>query len=122
MLGQNGILVPQSDSPTFYLDRVAGVYHTLSEIFANTRMYLGQVTAYPGGVWAYTAASQGIDVAAAQDPSSPRIQRLEPELRYGNGEFYRGVFALPTYVRRALDRQPAHPLTSLSEDPVLKGF
>ncbi|MBI5611404.1 MAG: polyamine aminopropyltransferase [Deltaproteobacteria bacterium] len=122
LLGQTGILVPQSDSPTFYLDRVAGVYRMLSAIFANTRLYLGQVTAYPGGLWAYTAASQTIDVGTAQNPQSVRMQRLEGQLRYGNGDFFRGVFALPTYVRRALAGEPGHALTSRSEDPVAKGF
>jgi spermidine synthase len=100
LLGDQGILVPQSDSPTFYLDRVAHVYQTLSTIFQHTALYMGQVTAYPGGLWAYTAASQGIDVGAAQNPTSARVQALEAGMRYANGAFIQAAFALPTYVKR----------------------
>lgn len=117
LLGDGGILVPQSDSPTFYLDRVAGVYHTLSEIFSNTRLYLGQVTAYPGGVWAYTAASQTIDLATSIEPQGARVRQLEPDLRYANGPFIAAAFALPTYVQRRLQGLPAAALPSLADDP-----
>lgn len=117
LLGDQGILVPQSDSPTFYLDRVVHVYQTLATIFRHTSLYMGQVTAYPGGVWAYTAASQGIDVGSAQQPGSSRVQALETVLRYANGPFIQGAFALPTYVRRALAGQPKSALPSLSDTP-----
>lgn len=117
LLGQSGILVPQSDSPTFYLDRVAHVYATLQSIFRHTSLYLGQVTAYPGGVWAYTAASQGIDVGAAQNPTSARTQALEPTLRYANGRFIQGAFALPTYVLAALQRRAKPQLPRISDNP-----
>lgn len=117
LLGEQGILVPQSDSPTFYLDRVAHVYQTLSTIFKRTALYMGQVTAYPGGLWAYTAASQGIDVGAAQQPASPRVQALEAGMRYANGAFIQAAFALPTYVKRALAGEAKSALPSLSDTP-----
>lgn len=116
LLGDNGILVPQSDSPTFYLDRVTEVYGKLAAIFRHTSLYMGQVTGYPGGVWAYTAASQGIDVKAAAGPSA-RMTALEPQLRYANGEFVRAAFALPTYVQRALAGTPPGRLPGLGDNP-----
>ncbi|MBM4345508.1 MAG: polyamine aminopropyltransferase [Deltaproteobacteria bacterium] len=117
LLGDRGILVPQSDSPTFYLDRVAHVVATLRGIFAHTRLYLGQVTAYPGGVWAYTAASNGIDVGRAIDPAGPRVRALEPLLRYANGPFIAGAFALPTYIARRLAGAGPTALPTLADDP-----
>lgn len=117
LLGEHGILVPQSDSPTFYLDRVAHVFRTLSSIFAKTSLYMGQVTGYPSGVWAYTAASHGTDVRAVFDPQSVRVRRLEPALRYANGPFIAGTFALPTYVQRALAGQPRGTLPTLADNP-----
>jgi spermidine synthase len=118
-LGDTGILVPQSDSPTFYLQRVTDVFRKLSGIFAHTSLYLGQVTAYPGGVWAYTAASQGIDVAhaVATAAQGPRMQRLEAFLRYANGPFLAAAFALPNYVRRALAGAGPTALPGLGDDP-----
>ncbi len=117
LLGDRGILVPQSDSPTFYLDRVAHVVQTLRGIFAHTRLYLGQVTAYPGGVWAYTAASNGIDVGQAIDLAGARVRALEPQLRYANGAFIAGTFALPTYIQRRLDGASPTSLPTLADDP-----
>ncbi len=116
LLGQQGILVPQSDSPTFYLGRVADVFHKLSDIFAHTSLYLGQVTAYPGGVWAYTAASQQIDVKEAIRHSD-RSKRLDEQLRYANLDFIRAAFALPTYVQKALRGGDRLELPSLGDDP-----
>ena len=116
LLGEHGILVPQSDSPTFYLDRVTDVYNKLSGIFRHTSLYLGQVTAYPGGVWAYTAASQTIDVQVNVQRND-RVARLEPQLRYANGPFIRAAFALPTYVKRALAGESGLNLPSLGDDP-----
>ena len=118
LLGERGILVPQSDSPTFYLGRVADVYRKLSAIFRHTSLYLGQVTAYPGGLWAYTAASQGTPVRAGIDEA--RARRLEPTLRYANLEFLRAAFALPTYVQRGLAGAAPGQLPGLGDDP--KGF
>lgn len=116
LLGEHGILVPQSDSPTFYLSRVTDVYNKLSNIFRNTSLYMGQVTAYPGGVWAYTAASQTIDVKLNVQRNA-RIAHLEPQLRYANAEFIQAAFALPTYVKRALAAEPGLNLPSLGDDP-----
>ncbi len=116
LLGDHGILVPQSDSPTFYLSRVTDVYRKLSGIFRHTSLYMGQVTAYPGGVWAYTAASQTIDVRL-NTQRNDRIARLEPQLRYANGDFIQAAFALPTYVKRALAGEPGLNLPALGDDP-----
>lgn len=117
LLRGGGILVPQSDSPTFYLDRVAHVVQTLQGIFSHTCLYLGQVTAYPGGVWAYTAASDSLDVGQAFDGSGARVRALEPQLRYANGPFIAAAFALPTYVQRGLRGESGGALPSLGDDP-----
>ncbi|MSP90211.1 MAG: polyamine aminopropyltransferase [Myxococcales bacterium] len=118
-LGPDGILVPQSDSPVFYAGRVADVYAKLAAIFGHVALYCGQVVAYPGGYWAYTAASQGVDVraACAAAAGGARMLRLEPTLRYTNGAHMAAAFALPTYVQRALARTPAGALPGVADDP-----
>jgi spermidine synthase len=117
LLGDTGILVQQSDSPVFYLDRVEHVYGTLSTVFAKTSLYLGQVVGYPGGFWAYTAASQTIDVKAAAPNALERIAKLEPQLRYANRDLIRAAFALPTYVARRLRHDPPTALPGIGDDP-----
>lgn len=101
LLGESGILVPQSDSPVFYMDRVKDVVEKLGKIYANTSLYLGQVTAYPGGFWAYTLASQSVDPRSIE-LSEERVAALGDDLRYFNADVFRAAFALPNYVRRAL--------------------
>jgi spermidine synthase len=101
LLGEGGILVPQSDSPVFYMDRVKHVVDTLGGIYKHTNLYLGQVVAYPGGYWAYTLASQSVNPAELKlDPA--RVAALGEELRYFNGDLFRACFALPNYVRHGL--------------------
>lgn len=102
LLGDEGILVPQSDSPTFCLDRVAAIHRTLTDVFGHARLYLGQTVLYPGGYWAFVAASRGGDIAQRELPVD-RMKAMEPQLRYFSAEFATGMFALPLYVRRALD-------------------
>ncbi len=101
LLGERGILVPQSDSPIFYLDRVAGVVHSLQTCFQHVSLYWGQVTAYPGGVWAYSFASNALKPRTIT-PSPARTAALEPHLHYFNRHLFHAAFALPTYIQRAL--------------------
>jgi spermidine synthase len=114
LLGEGGILVPQSDSPVFYMDRVCGVVETLGRCFANVHLYMGQVIAYPGGTWAYTMASQQVRPGAAADPA--RVAALGDELRYFNEGIFQAAFAVPTYVSRALQGGRV-ALPSICDDP-----
>ena len=109
LLGENGILVPQSDSPSFYLDRVARIHELLSSIYKHARLYLGQTLSYPGCVWAFTAASQ-VPVPEA------RVAALEPELRVFNAEIMRACIALPNYIKRRIAGQPAWALPTIADE------
>ena len=115
LLGENGILVPQSDSPSFYLDRVARIHELLSSIYKHARLYLGQTLSYPGCVWAFTAASQSIDVGAVPVPEA-RVAALEPELRVFNAEIMRACIALPNYIRRRITGQPGWALPTIADE------
>jgi spermidine synthase len=115
LLGDTGILVPQSDSPTFCLDRVADIYNILRDVFGHARLYLGQTVMYPGGYWAFCAASRGGDIGATPLPLD-RIRAMEPELRYFSAEFAQGMFALPLYVRRAINGETG-PKPTLADTP-----
>lgn len=114
LLGEDGILVPQSDSPVFYMDRVRGVVQTLQRCFSQVSLYMGQVTAYPGGMWAYTLASQSVKPGQPVDPA--RVQALGDDLRYINAPLAQAAFCLPTYVQRGLEGTRVE-MPSISEDP-----
>jgi spermidine synthase len=115
LLGETGILVPQSDSPSFYLDRVARIHELLSSIYTHARLYLGQTLSYPGCVWAFTAASQSVDVGAVPVPEA-RVAALEPELRVFNADVMRACIALPNYIRRRIAGQPGWALPTIADE------
>ena len=102
LLGDEGVLVPQSDSPTFFMERVRDIHLKLAGIFDAVDLYLGQVIAYPSGFWGYCAASNSGSVKAAPVDAA-RLAAIEPKLRYLNAEVLAACFALPTYVRAGLE-------------------
>lgn len=120
LLGEQGILVPQSDSPTFYMDRAAANFQRLCRLYKSATPYLGQTMAYPGGMWTFIAATNGEPVSSRPVPDE-RIARFEGELRFFNRDIARAMFALPTYVRRALYGEPKHALPAMCDDPATHG-
>jgi spermidine synthase len=120
LLGDAGILVPQSDSPTFYMDRTVANFGRLTRLYRNATPYLGQTMAYPGGMWTFIAATHGEAIATRPTPVA-RIEAMESELRYFNTDIARAMFALPTYVRRALYGEKRHELPAMCDDPATYG-
>ncbi len=116
LLGEHGILVPQSDSPAFNIDRVVAINEKLSGLFTHATPYFGQCMAYPGGYWSFTAASQAT-VAAASVPVAERFAALDGALRYLNADMFRAAFAIPEYVRRALAGEPKLDLPAVCDKP-----
>ncbi len=100
LLGQDGILVPQSDSPVFCIGRVKHIHDTLGGIFAHVAPYLAQCVAYPGGYWCFIAASN----AGPIRPSvrAERVAAFQDELRYLNADVADACFGLPQYVLHGL--------------------
>jgi spermidine synthase len=100
LLGETGILVPQSDSPVFCIDRVKHIYDTLSGLFDNASPYMGQCVAYPGGSWCFVAATNGPSVRECV--LAARLNPFAERLRYINADLARASFALPQYILHGL--------------------
>jgi spermidine synthase len=100
LLGDTGILVPQSDSPVFCIDRVKHIHETLSGLFESVSAYIAQCVAYPGGSWCFIAATNGPSVRAGVQAA--RLEPFASELRYLNGEIASACFALPQYMVHGL--------------------
>lgn len=116
LLGDAGILVPQSDSPSFNIDRVVAINQKLSSIFAHATPYFGQCMAYPGGYWTFTAATHGTQPGVDRIDDA-RFAAIEGALRYLNPGMARAAFAQPEYVRRALAGEPPLDMPAVSDDP-----
>jgi len=57
-LGDDGILVVQSESPLLEPELVRHVQTTLRQVFPVVTLYLGAVATYPTGLWTYSLASK----------------------------------------------------------------
>jgi spermidine synthase len=71
-------------------------------------------------MWTFIAATHGEAIATRPTPVA-RIEAMESELRYFNTDIARAMFALPTYVRRALYGEKRHELPAMCDDPATYG-
>ena len=114
LLGDSGILVPQSDSPVFCMDRVKHIFDTLGSIFTHVSPYVGQCVAYPGGFWCFVGATNRASLRETVNPT--RLTPFADDLRYINAELARSSFALPQYMVHGLaGTRPNTPDRMVSE-------
>jgi spermidine synthase len=93
-LAEDGIFVPQTESPFFNQESIKKIYQNLRAVFPVVRMYLAHIPTYPSALWSFAFCSKRYDPLA--DLKAPRYAL--PGLRYYNADLHRGSFALPTYV------------------------
>ena len=93
----DGIFVAQTESPFFNKELIPRIYKDVSGIFPLTRLFLGNVPTYPGGLWSFTMGSK------KHDPLKVDISKL-PNLntRYYSPEIHRTCFVLPPFVQELL--------------------
>jgi spermidine synthase len=118
VLGGTGVLVPQSDSLTFCMERVVDIHRKLAGIFGAVTPYAGHCLTYPGGYWAFMGATDGVALAPGRVDAA-RVAALGDDLRYVNEPLLRALFALPQYVVRALaGGGPTDPPSLCDRPPV----
>lgn len=103
-LKEDGILVNQHEGPYFREDaeEAAAIYKKTSSIFALAAVYQAHIPTYPAGHWLFGFMSNRYHPVRDLDPV--RWEALGLDTRYYNTEIHRGSFALPTYVRRLLEK------------------
>ncbi len=99
-LNDDGIFVPQTESPYFNRQTVAALYKNLSNIFPIARLYTCFMPIYPSGYWSFTFASKQYD--PLRDFDEKRWESQRPTTQYYNGETHRAAFALPQFVKNTL--------------------
>lgn len=104
-LTPGGVLVTQNGVPFMQLDEVTTTARNLSKVFTDWSFYTAAVPTYAGGVMAFAWGSD--------DPQLRKVslQTLEARYaasgvttRYYNPEIHQGAFALPQYVRVAIQK------------------
>lgn len=92
-LTDQGILVAQSESPFFNADLIQKIYSGMKESFPLVRLYLSNVFAYPGALWAFTLGSKGPDPLEVKDPKPVE------GTRYYSPQIHHSCFVLPPFVQ-----------------------
>ena len=103
-LKEDGILVNQHEGPYFREDaeEAAAIYRKTSAIFPIAAVYQAHIPTYPAGHWLFGFMSSRYHPVRDLDPE--RWEKLGIETRYYNTALHAGAFALPTYVRRLLEK------------------
>ncbi|HYE58460.1 MAG TPA: polyamine aminopropyltransferase [Rhodothermales bacterium] len=104
VLGPNGILVSQTESPfdEAFQRQIRSAGRTLGGLFTHVAFYLAHIPTYPMGTWSFVMASKGPHPVADFDEAAARA-RLAPfadALKYYHAGLHRAAFALPAFVER----------------------
>jgi len=98
-LRDDGIFVAQTESPFFNRALIPRLYKDISGIFPVTRVYLGCVPTYPGGLWTFTMGSKKYDPLEVEVTGIPQL-----DTKYYSAGVHRSCFVLPPFVKELLEQ------------------
>jgi spermidine synthase len=94
VLGDEGMLIVQSESPLIHADLIASIRRNMAEAgFANRQTLHFPQSCYPSGWWSATMASD-----APLDGYRPGLEQVGFETRYYNLEQHTGALAMPPFL------------------------
>lgn len=100
-LTDRGIMSAQTESPHWDAPMVGAIYGQIRRAFPHVAPYLASVPSYASGLWTLAHASK--------EPRGPcntlRAHRLGKSCRYYNEHIHEACFALPGFVRAAIEGQ-----------------
>ncbi|EQC51957.1 polyamine aminopropyltransferase [Bacteriovorax sp. DB6_IX] len=99
-LADNGIVVSQGESPFFNGDIQKSMLKVLNDAFEKTFIYNFSNLSYPGGLWSFTFASNGLDPLKDFDES--RVEKSGLDFQYYNTGIHKAAFMLPTFEKKNL--------------------
>ena len=105
ILGDNGILVNQNESPYFeqYSKEMKRANKKMKEIFPINKVYQAHIPTYPSGHWLFGFSSKSIDPIKNQ--KREEWEKLGLKTKYYNSDIHVGAFMLPQYVKEQLDAE-----------------
>jgi spermidine synthase len=99
-LNADGIVVAQGETPFYESDAQAALMKILGEKFPVVMPYNFTNMTYPGGLWSFIFASQGLHPVRNFVPE--RAAGLKLEYFYYNAAIHRAAFSLPSFQNRRL--------------------
>lgn len=102
VLGTDGVLVAQSESPLVHAELICSMRDNMRDAgFADVRLLTFPQCSYPSGWWSATmAGKRGLENFREDD-----ARRRHFETQYYDQDVHRGALALPPFARRFLDSQ-----------------
>ena len=102
VLGEDGIVVSQAESPWAEPEAQRSLLAILSGIYPTLHLYNYVNMTYPGGLWSFSFAAKGKTCPLA-DFAPSRVAASGIDFRYYNPAVHRAAFALPTFQLRELE-------------------
>ncbi len=99
-LTPNGIVVSQGESPWYCQDTQMSLLTILNALFEYTALYNFHNLSYPGGLWSFTFASNGLN--PIQNFDRARYDLMSLDLQYYNADVHQAAFALPSFIKNNL--------------------
>ena len=103
-----GVLAVQAGptGPILHGQYFSAVVNTIASVFPTVRASEAFIPAF-GATWGFALGSLGPDPPSMTPAEVDRrlAERVGPDLRFYDGITYRGMFALPRYLRRALESE-----------------
>lgn len=105
ILGDDGILVNQNESPYFDFNakEMKRANEKIRDLFPITKVYQAHIPTYPSGHWLFGFASKKFDPIDNQNEIEWKSLNLKT--KYYNSHIHKGAFMLPQYVRDMLNEK-----------------
>lgn len=105
ILGDDGILVNQNESPYFEFNakEMKRANEKIRGLFPITKVYQAHIPTYPSGHWLFGFASKKFDPIDNQNKIE--WEDLNLKTKYYNSDIHKGAFMLPQYVRDMLNEK-----------------
>lgn len=100
-LNPKGILITQAESPFYDPDTQLSMLTHQRPLFERLHLYLYTTLSYPGGLYAFGFASQGLCPLA--DFNLQRLGASGIVTRYYNSDIHRAAFMLPVFMTHRLE-------------------
>jgi len=101
-LKEDGILCAQTEGMIYDWEWGTTAYKRIKANFPLTRLYLGYMPTYPGGMWSYTYASKA-SWDPVKDYNPEKVRNFKEPLRYYNEEIHKAAFAIPNFVKKYIE-------------------
>ncbi len=101
VLKEDGILVNQSESPSWQPEEVRKIAEKLNDIFPHVGFFQAHIPTYPSGHWIFGFASKRYQ--PGQNFQEERYCNSAFNLKYYNDELHKASFILPNFVRELVN-------------------